>query len=113
MKSTQTLLRLKKKFANSKLKLKTDPVEWITDLEDLRAQMMDQDYFMNEKEFHMHILTNLPDAYEIVQRELERKLDEDLSTVEIQTELKLKFQQMCSNKIYDENDENEDIGLFA
>ena len=109
-KSTQTLLRLKKKFVNSKLELKTDPEEWITDLEDLRAQMMDQDYIMDEKEFHMHILNNLPDTYEIVQRELERKLDEDLSTVEIQTELKLKFQRMHPNKV---DDENEDVGLFA
>ena len=76
---------------NSKLELKKDPKEWITDLEDLRAQMMDQDYVIDEKDFHMHILNNIPDEYEIVQRDLERK-DEDLTTVEIQTELKLKFQ---------------------
>ena len=37
-KSTQTLLRLKKKFVNSRLELETDPKEWITDLEDLRAR---------------------------------------------------------------------------
>ena len=95
---------------NLKLELKTDLKEWITDLEDLRAQMIDQNYFMNEKEFYMHILNNLLDAYEIVQRELERKLDKDLSTVEIQMQLKLKFQQICPNKI---DDENENIGLFA
>jgi len=71
--------------------------------------MMDQDYVMDEKEFHMHILNYLPGAYELVQRELERKLDEDLLTVEIQTELKL-FQRMCPNKF---DDENEDVGLFA
>ena len=64
---------MKKKFVNSRLELKTDPVEWNTDLEDLRAQMMDQDYVMDEKEFHMHILNNLPGAYEIVQRELREK----------------------------------------
>ena len=46
----------------------------------------------------------------IVQRELERKLDEDLSTVEIRKELKLKFQRMYPNKV---DDENEDVGLFA
>ena len=40
-KSAQTLLRLKKKFVNSKLELKTDPEEQITDLEDIRAQMID------------------------------------------------------------------------
>jgi len=58
----------------------------------------------------MHILNNLPDAYEIVQRELERKPNEDLSTIEIQTELKFNFQRMCHNKV---DEENEDVGLFT
>jgi len=39
-KSTQTLMRLKKKFVNSTLDPKTDPEEWIIDLEDLRAQII-------------------------------------------------------------------------
>jgi len=72
--------------------------------------MIEQDYIMVEKEFHMHILNNLLDVYEIVQKELDRKLDKDLSTVEIQTEAKLKFQRMFPNKV---DEENEDIGLFA
>ena len=111
-KSANTLLRFKKKILNLKLELKTDPEEWITNLEYIRAQMMDQDYVIDKKDFHMHILNNLQDKYEIVQRDLERKLDKDLKTVEIQTELKLKFQRMCPSKNDDKNDENENLGLF-
>jgi hypothetical protein len=48
-KTAPSLLKLKKKFATSKLKKKeSDPDEWITDLEDIRTRMVDMGSTMSE-----------------------------------------------------------------
>ena len=55
-KSASQLLNLKQKFANSKLSKKYDPEDWITEPEDLRIKMEEQDYDgMTTEDLHMHI----------------------------------------------------------
>lgn len=114
-KSISALLALKEEFTNSKLGKKADPEEWITNLEDLRIQMELQDYDgMSDTDFFMHILNNVPGDYEIVVNDLEKRLgdkNDPLTTEEIQTRLRTKFQKMYP-KATSSNDDG-DVGLFA
>lgn len=76
-KTAPSLLKLKKKFANSKLESsKKHPDEWITELESLRNDM-DQIHIssrMSDLDFLIHVLNNLPELYDVVLDGMESKL---------------------------------------
>ena len=60
-KSSPTLIKIKRKFANSRLKKNTkDPEECITELEELRDRLEDMGSIMSDEDIMIHILNNLP-----------------------------------------------------
>lgn len=76
-KTAPSLLKLKKKFANSKLsKVEDHPDEWISDLESLRNEMDNISITarMTDVDFMIHILNNLPEDYDVVLDGLESRL---------------------------------------
>ena len=65
-KSAPKLIKIKRKFANSRLKKNTkDPEEWITELEELRDRLEDMGSIMSDEDLMIHILNNLPSEYEL------------------------------------------------
>lgn len=76
-KTAPSLLKLKKKFANSKLHHRDDhPDEWITELESLRTEMesIHISTAMADIDFMIHILNNLPEEYDVVLDGMESRL---------------------------------------
>ena len=90
-KTAQSYIKLNKEFVSSKLEdTVTDPEEWITKLEALRTQMNNvkirNKNDMTETELIIHILTSLPEEYEVAVSDLENKLmhpTEDLNIEEV------------------------------
>ncbi len=90
LKTAPSLLKLKKKFANSKLYLiEQHPDEWITELKSLRNEMDNIHILaaMAEIDFMIHILNNLPEQYDVVLDGMESRLilddlDQNKLTVE-------------------------------
>ena len=77
-KTTSALLKLKKKFENSKLEREEDdPEDWITELEGHLAEIeiIDENSAISEKDLMVHILNNLPMEYDSVSDSLETQLD--------------------------------------
>ena len=116
-KSAPSLMALKKEFVNSRLtSRKEDPDVWISNLEDLRIRLEEQGSRMEEVDFMVHILNNLPKDYEVSQTKLEDRLTDDidpLSVEEIRTELNLKFQRMNLKKSVEDDEDEEETALFA
>ena len=76
-KTAPSLLKLKKKFANSKLEsIDVYPNEWITKLESLQNDMDNicLSTKMSDQDFLIHILNNLPEEYDVVLDGLESRL---------------------------------------
>ena len=76
-KTAPSLLKLKKKFANSKLdSIEKHPDEWITELESLRNDMdsIDISTKMSDMDFMIHVLNNLPELYDVVLDGMESRL---------------------------------------
>ena len=104
-KSTPSYIQLKKDFANSKLpSLDTRPDEWMSELESLRTEMnkiqIRGKTAMSEVDLIIHILSNLPEEYEVAVSELERKLKDDsvqLSMEDIRETLGSRFQRIEKN----------------
>ena len=81
-KSTPSLLKLKKKYENSKLtKVVRDPDEWISELEGIRTEIEDIDSSssISDKDFMVKILNNLPEEYDTILDGLENRLTLDAS----------------------------------
>ena len=116
-KSAPSLIALKKEFTNSRLESRmNDPDIWIGNLEDLRIRIEQQGSSMNDLDFMIHILNNLPKDYEISQAKLEDRLGDDIDPLtieEIRTELNLKFQRMNLNRVVDDDEDEEETALFA
>ena len=85
-KTTPSLLWIKRELLKCVLKDgREDPDVWITKLEDYRAQineMVEESDQMSEKEMMIHILNNVPKAYDIEVAKFEDKLEEDKLTLE-------------------------------
>ena len=104
-KSTPSYIQLKKDFANSKLpSLDTRPDEWMSELESLRTEMnkiqIRGKTAMSEVDLIIHILSNLPEEYEVAVSELERKLKDDsvqLSMEDIRETLGSRFDRIVKN----------------
>ena len=103
--STPSYIQLKKDFANSKLSsLDTRLDEWMSELESLRTEMnkiqIRGKTVMSEVDLIIHILSNLPEEYEVAVSELERKLKDDsvqLSMEDIRETLGSRFDRIVKN----------------
>ena len=76
-KTAPLLLKLKKKFANSKLEDKEKhPDKWVTELESLRTKMdsIEISGKMSDLDFMIHILNNLAEVYDVVLDGMESRL---------------------------------------
>ena len=76
-KTAPSLLKLKKKFHNSRLESEDKhPDEWITNLESLRNKMdtIPHTSKMSDMDFMIHILNNLSDVYDVVLDSMENRL---------------------------------------
>ena len=116
-KSAPSLLALKKEFTNSRLASKRDdPDLWITNLEDIRMKIESQGSKIDDVDFMIHILNNLPREYEVSQAKLEDRLNDDIDPLtieEIRTELNLKFSRLNPKKNAGiEEDESDETALF-
>jgi hypothetical protein len=73
-KTAPTLSKINKEFYGAKLKDKSDPNVWITQLEELRTQMETMNSTMDDRQFLLHILNNIGKEYETTVLMLEQKL---------------------------------------
>lgn len=104
-KTAPSYIQLKKDFANSKLaSVDTDPDEWMTDLECLRSEMnkvqIPGKTDMSEVDLIIHILSNLPEEYEVAVSELEEKLKNTSTPLSIETvreKLNSRYERMTKN----------------
>ena len=81
-KSTPSLLKLMKKFENSRLtSSETDPEEWLSELESLRTEIetIDINSKMSDKKFMVKVLNNLTPEYDVILDGLENRLELDPS----------------------------------
>lgn len=119
-KSTPSLLKMKKKFENSKLSsAEIDPEEWISELEGLRTEIesIDSSSAMSDKDFMVKILNNLPSEYDVILDGLENRLTLDQSdpnalTIEnIREKLNNRYERIKKNE--SEDDVEEEKALYA
>lgn len=104
-KTAPSLLKLKKQFANSSLQREVHPDEWITDLESLRNDMdsISLSSKMNDQDFMIHILNNLPEEYDVILDGMESRLmlpdsDPNKLTIEnIRDKLNNRFERIAKN----------------
>ena len=77
--------KLSKKFEKNELDGVTrDPEDCITDLEWLIWDLQKLGVIVDDVEMMTHILSSLPEEYEIVVENLEEKLDDDIDTLTIE-----------------------------
>ena len=86
-KTTPSYISLKKDFTNSALESpESDPDKWITELESLRAEMdaVNISGKINDMDFMIHVLGNLPEEYEVAVESLEEKLEDTKNVLDIE-----------------------------
>ena len=103
---------------NSKLKNpRSDPDVWITQLEDLQAQINgSKPDSITEDDLIEHVLGNLPSVYDIEIHTLRKRLDDlnnPLTIEEVREELNLKFKMMNKQSCGNPGGENEETALFV
>lgn len=114
-KTTSSLLKMKKKFENSKLEDGKDPEEWISYLEGIRAEIeaIDSTAAISEKDFMVHVINNLPRAYDVIYDGLESKLsqtgDEALTIEKMRDKINERFDRV--EGLRDEDMMNDSEGL--
>ena len=99
-KTAPSYIQHKKEFANSKLKSAAhDSDDWITDLEFLRTQMNNVTIpgktDMTEVDLIIHILSNVPEEYEVVVSKIEEKLKTSPSALQLED---FRFKRIQKNK---------------
>jgi hypothetical protein len=101
-KTAPSYIQLKKEFANSRLKSAAhNSDDWITDLEFYRTQMNNVQIpgksDMSEVDLIIHILSDLPEEYEVVVSKIEEKLKTQPSAVtleDVRTDLNSRFKRI-------------------
>ncbi len=111
-KTAPSYIQLKKDFANSRLKsADSNPEEWLTELESLRSEMnrvtIAGKSDMTDVDLIIHILSNLPEEYEVAVSKLEEKLKDTntpLALEDVRTELSSRHERIMKHHD-DSNDE--------
>ena len=105
-KTAPSYIQLKKDFADSKLKtVDSDPEEWLTELESLRSEMnrvtISGKSDMTDVDLIIHILSNLPEEYEVAVSKLEEKLKDTstpLALEDVRTELSSRHERIMKHQ---------------
>ena len=105
----QTLIELKEDFMNCKLNdIDENTDEWITTLNNFRVRLEDTGHKIEDVDFLLHIVVNLPASYDTVVEIVQDGLkDGSLSLDTVQTKLKAKFKRLQKM-----TDIHEEKGLF-
>ena len=113
-------LNLIKKFHSMKLESATrDPDEWLTELEDLRAQLELCGRIISDDELLEHVLNNVPTEYDIAVSKLEDKLGTKLTIEMVRAEFNLRFQRLNPGTVESDgkrgpsNGKGSETALFA
>ena len=120
-KTSASRVKLMNQFTNNKLKkLSKDPDEWISELELTRTRLKKMGTDIDESYMMMHILNNVPGAYDNLVDALEDRLDSstDPLTIEnLREKLSEKYEKMKARKKFrhddSDSDEEEEKALFA
>jgi gag-polypeptide of LTR copia-type len=111
------LATLHKKYHGAKLKRGGDPDLFVTYIHDLRFKLEDMNVVFTERQFLLHILSNLNEDYGMVQYHLEHRLgstDEDnqLTVDELTSELNAQYARLQDKKGVSTHD-GDDRALFS
>ena len=80
-KNTVSLLKLKREFTNSSMKVDQDPDEWITELEELQTRIAEiagnnkKTVHISDNDLMIHVLNYLPRKYDIEKHDCEKELE--------------------------------------
>ena len=80
-KNTVSLLKLKREFTNSSMKVDQDPDEWITELEELQTRIAEiagnnkKTVHISDDDLMIHVLNYLPRKYDIEKHDCEKELE--------------------------------------
>ena len=97
-KTNQQRVSLRLEFQQNTLKSwKVDPDEWITELEIQKVYLKEMGVAITEDELKLHIITNLPEEYDILTEQLEENMD-TLDLEEIRERLIAKFEKIKKRK---------------
>ena len=93
-----TKIQLKKEFNDSKLEdATTDPDEWIADMERIRQRLKTLKAEIEDEDFIIHILNNLPNEYENMVEAMEVEMEDTTKKLELKTvreRLRAKYQRI-------------------
>ena len=97
-KTAPSLSKVHKEFYGAKLKRNKDPDVWITYLEDLRTQLADMVAPVDDRQFIIQIMNNLPKDYQTMVLIIEQKMGktnggETLTLEELRGALSLNFRE--------------------
>ena len=82
--SAPSLIKIKRKFAKSRLKKNTkDPEELIMELEELCYRLEYMWSIMSDEDIIIHILNNLPSEYELQVEQMKGKITQDDNPLKI------------------------------
>ena len=115
-KTAPSRLNLKKQFLQSNLQTRQDPDEWITDLEDLKDQLIQANSTVTDEDLLEHILNNVPETYNIEVSQLEKKLGDannPLTIEEVRDALGLVYERLYGKKKNNNKNDDGETALFA
>ena len=92
-------MELKKKWAQMKLEdVEEDPETWITELTNLRLRLAEVKVKIEEEDFWLQVLSNLPEEYENTVEMLSRDLEDGSLTEEsAKSMLRAKYKRLNKN----------------
>lgn len=110
-KSTPSLLKIRKEFANNTLDAGMDPCEWIAELEDLmhRSNAIGIATEMKDIDLLVHALNNMPDEYDSVVDGMEGRLElpdsdpKKLTIEDLRDKLSSHYQRLTDRHTWKEN----------
>jgi hypothetical protein len=97
-KTSASKVDLRRQFSNTILEDETvHPDTWLASLEKIRQQLLSMNAPISDEELILHVLCNLPRAYETLSEQLERRVDDKnkpLTLDELREELRIKYQRL-------------------
>jgi len=94
-KSVPNILSLEEAYANCKLKGKTHPDAWITQMQEMRNRLIDMKTDIPEINFMRHLVNRVPRGYGMQREFLMEKLEQGVLTVEqIKDRLRRRYEEM-------------------
>ena len=86
--SAATKVNLKMELSQSKMTdIKNDPDEWVTGLELLRIKLSKLKVKISDEDLIIHIINNLPDAYEAVCDQIENEMNDENRVFEVSLDM--------------------------